>query len=98
MTSPEPERLLTIAEASAIANYPAATILKWIERGLPYIAPGWQTRPRRKDIRIRAHALQDWLRSLETARTPREGKSPAGAPAMRPGAFQGLSAWRNGRR
>jgi excisionase family DNA binding protein len=95
MTSPDPARLLTIEEAAALANYPASTIRRWIERGLPHIAPGWQTRPRRKDIRIRASALENWLRGLEVARSPRDGKSPVGTPGKRPGSSQCLSAWRS---
>lgn len=98
--TPVVEQLLTIAEAAEAVNYDEAVILRWIARGLPHISAEGRKRPRRKDIRIRASALWEWVRGLEYARG-QPPVAPAPIPAKRgakvctlAGDLSELSAWR----
>jgi hypothetical protein len=110
MSTREPERLLTIAQAGATASYDEATILQWIARGLPHIAPGGRRRPRHADIRIKSSALWAWLDSLTLERRPPAEPPRAQAQAKanakmkpnanaqfprRPSGTSSLSAWRD---
>lgn len=102
-TKHEPERLLTIAAAAELTSYDVETIHQWLDRGLPFVAAGTgRVRPRKKDIRIRASALWQWVRDLEIVRTspaPRESVVPS--RKVRPAApvsSQGLSAWRTAKK
>src|SRR4051812_48878470 len=91
-----PERLLTIAQAAEEVNYDEGTILAWIARGLPHVAPGGRARPRHADIRIKASALWAWIDGLTLERRPApaaKGRGPAAK--VKPAAKSGsLSAWR----
>jgi hypothetical protein len=88
----EPERFLTLEQVCEMFNYPQATILAWLERGLPHVVPGGTKRPRHRVIRIRASVLDAWIKGLEVTRTP----DPPAAAGPRPGVKpRRLSAWRN---
>jgi hypothetical protein len=93
----EPERLLTIAQAAEMANYDESTILDWIARGLPHVAPCGRVRPRHADIRIKSSELWAWIDGLRREIRPKAGGPKAsrkvGPATARPG---GLSAWRRG--
>lgn len=101
-TRPAVERLLTIAEAAELTSYEDKVILDWIGRGLPFVAGGvGRRRPRRKDIRIRASALWEWVRALEVVRTEglSAGASPKRAkPRASVAVAGGLSAWRTAKK
>ena len=95
----EPERLLTIADAAELTSYDESVIHQWLDRGLTFIAAGTgRVRPRKKDIRIRASVLWQWVRDLEITRpspTLRESIAPARKTRVAtPISSQGLSAWR----
>lgn len=95
MTTREPERLLTIDQAAELASYDADTILAWIARGLPHIAPGGRARPRHADIRIKASALWAWIDGLTLQRKPAPAEKGRGPAKVKTAAKSGsLSAWR----
>lgn len=92
-----PERLLTIAVAAELTSFDESTIHQWLDRGLPFVAAGTgRSRPRKKDIRIRASALWEWVRNLEIVRKPGQPKqaAPASTRTPTPGT-KSLSSWRS---
>lgn len=100
-TKSEPERLLTIEQVAELTGYTVDTIDQWRARGLPFIAAGvGRRRPRRKDVRIRASSLWEWIGGLEVTRRPPEGK-PARrgrAPKLVTVPAADLSAWRTAKK
>jgi hypothetical protein len=95
MSTREPERLLTIAQAAELATCDDDAILQWIARGLPHIALGGRARPRHSDIRIKASALWAWIDSLTLQRRPAPAEKGRGPAKARPAAKGGsLAAWR----
>ncbi len=81
-TPPDPDRLLTVAEAAAMLGVPEPLVRRWIVSGLKHIESRRRSHPKApRGILIRRRWLDEYIEALGVRRRPAEATAPASPPA-----------------